>query len=321
MTTNNFVFALIVLGIYLVITQVESVYLIPRLVGRRVQLHPAVTFAGIISGAVVFGVLGVLLSTPTIASARVILLYITRKLRDIEPFKPAYVQTEIRIPGLIAGHRINGVIFDLDGTLTEIDWRFANEMAGRLHLTDRIWPLQDRRLFFQRVMALLEGPINRWIGLLSWLQLHEDVRRMMPFLNWLRGLPPADSLTLRPGTVVLLKEISHHYALGLMTLRPCAEVDAFLQQSPLPFPLFAAVTTGEKSNGAGAQNDAVSTLCKELGLNPSSVLVVSDSPMKLRPAQAIGAVQCGVLGGLGRAGDFGDVDLLVADLGELRSWL
>ena len=42
--SSNLPFALVVLVIYAVITQVESVYLIPRLVGGRVKLHPAVTF-------------------------------------------------------------------------------------------------------------------------------------------------------------------------------------------------------------------------------------------------------------------------------------
>ncbi|HRJ43967.1 MAG TPA: AI-2E family transporter, partial [Caldilineaceae bacterium] len=119
---NSFIFALIVMGLYVVITQIESVYLIPRLVGRRVNLHPAVTFAGIISAALVFGFLGVLLITPTIASVRTLLAYVMRKLRDQEPFESNYTQSDVRIPGLIAGHRIQAIIFDLDGVLTELDF-------------------------------------------------------------------------------------------------------------------------------------------------------------------------------------------------------
>ncbi|RME58020.1 MAG: AI-2E family transporter, partial [Caldilineae bacterium] len=125
MPIGNIPFALIVMILYIIITQIESVYLIPRLVGRRVHLHPAVTFAGIISAAVTFGVLGVLLITPTIASARTIVTYLIRKLLDQEPFEAEFVPAAVRIPGLIAGHRIQTVLFDLDGALLQPDFSFA----------------------------------------------------------------------------------------------------------------------------------------------------------------------------------------------------
>src|SRR5690606_29760836 len=106
-----------------IIAQIENVYLVPRLVGGQVKLHPAVAFIGTVAGALVFGVLGVLLATPVIASARIILTYIYRKLLDQEPFQPAHLaQAAMRIPGLVAGRKIEGVIFDLDGTLAEPSW-------------------------------------------------------------------------------------------------------------------------------------------------------------------------------------------------------
>ena len=122
MPISNIAFALIVLVIYIIITQIETLYLIPRLVGGKVQLHPAVTFVGIISGTIVFGLLGVLLATPIIASARTLLTYTYRKLRDQDPFEELTPpQDAVRIPGLIAGRKIDAVIFDLDGTLAQVD--------------------------------------------------------------------------------------------------------------------------------------------------------------------------------------------------------
>jgi len=314
---NNLVFALIVLGLYVVITQVESVYLIPRLVGRRVHLHPAVTFAGIVSGAVVFGVLGVLLSTPTIASIRLILVYVTRKLRDLEPFRPTYVQTEVRIPGLVAGHRIEAVVFDLDGTLTELDWDFAEKMAHRFQRLDRLWDFQQRYYFFQRFMVVMEGPISRWIALLAWLQLHDDIRRMLPYLDWIRGYPAAERLQLRPGVATLLLDLSQQYRLGLMTSRSCAEVDTFLKKNDLPAVIFDSIITRETAQDVTFQNKAL----LQLHVDPDRLLVVSDSILRLRSAQAIGAVQCGVAGDLYGARTFSDTDLILASPTELKQWL
>jgi predicted PurR-regulated permease PerM/phosphoglycolate phosphatase-like HAD superfamily hydrolase len=318
---NNFIFALIVLGIYVVITQVESVYLIPRLVGRRVHLHPAITFTGIISAAVTFGMLGVLLITPTIASVRVILIYVLRKLRDEEPFKSAHVQTEVRIPGLIAGHRIEAVVFDLDGTLTELDWRFADDMAQRLAQVERLWNFEQRRRFFQQVMASLEGTINGWIRLLLWLQLHEDVRRMMPSLNRLRGFPSASALTLHTGVYELLTNLAYSYKLGLLTSRPCEDVQHFIKNNQLPESLFVTISTQEDQRRFAADSEAIRKTIDLLQIDADQLLVVSDSEMKLRAAQAVGSITCGLLCGMGSRRHFADADLVLKHPTELDAWL
>jgi len=318
---NPFVFALIVMGIYVVITQIESVYLIPRLVGRRVNLHPAVTFAGIISGALVFGFLGVLLITPTIASVRTLLAYIIHKLRDQEPFASSYTQSDVRIPGLIAGHRIQAVIFDLDGVLTDLDFSLADQLAARLGWMERLWPRQIRRQAFRRLLLKMEGPINWWIGILLWIQLYDDLERMAGFLNRARAFPPADQLTVRPGVPEVLRELSHTYRLGLLTARPRAEVDCFLERSGLPATLFAVVTAQDDAHSSTSPSESLAQSVKMLGITAGEALVVGDSEWKLRPAQALGAVRCGLLGAQTAESDFAGADLIVSDVAELREWL
>ncbi len=322
MPVNNFVFALIVLGLYVIITQIESVYLIPRLVGRRVRLHPAITFTGIISAAITFGVLGVLLITPTIASAREILRYIFYKLQDLEPFAQDLSASQVRIPGLIAGRRIEAVIFELDGPLVPVDWSLADELAARLERLDRIWPAERRRAVFRRLLSWLEDPVYRWIGLLAGLQLHDDLRRMRPFLRRLQGMPAPEEAHLRPEALALLQELSFRYRLGLFTLRPAEELDIILDRAELPPGLFAAqVTQSDVGGGLALHSEALTRLVERLGVPPENILVVADTEFILRPAQALGMVRCGVLGGLGQPQDFHDVDLLLDSLQDLREHL
>jgi predicted PurR-regulated permease PerM/phosphoglycolate phosphatase-like HAD superfamily hydrolase len=318
---NNFVFALIVLAIYVVITQIESVYLIPRLVGRRVKLHPAITFAGIVSAALVFGFLGVLLATPTIASARSILRYIFRKLRDLEPFEPTYVQTGVRIPGLIAGHRIRAVLFDLDGVLVKVDYTFAQQMADRFARFERIWNREQRVRFFQRLMVFLESPINRWIGLLNWLQLRGDLQRLAPTLNRLRGFAPANGFQVFEGVPELLANLSRHYALGIITSRTASELDIFLQQLRLPPSMFKSTVTGEELHSLAPTSEALHISVKNIGYRPDECLIVNDTGLYLRTGQAMDMVTCGVLCGLGTQYDFADADLILQDVTELQDWL
>jgi predicted PurR-regulated permease PerM len=83
---SNLGFALIVLGVHLVLQQVDLNFFIPRIVGRHVRLHPMVVIIGIIGGGLLAGVLGVLLAAPTIASAGVLARYVYCKLLDMDPW-------------------------------------------------------------------------------------------------------------------------------------------------------------------------------------------------------------------------------------------
>ncbi len=83
---SNLWFAVLVAFIFVMTFQLDSVFLIPRFVGRRVHLHPLVVLVGVIAGAQMAGVLGILLASPTIASLRIIVGYTAAKLLDQEPF-------------------------------------------------------------------------------------------------------------------------------------------------------------------------------------------------------------------------------------------
>jgi predicted PurR-regulated permease PerM len=80
----HWAFMLIVIGLHLFFEQFDLNYLIPRIVGRRVHLPPLVVILGIVTGAILAGILGIPLAAPTIASMRVIGRYIFANLFDME---------------------------------------------------------------------------------------------------------------------------------------------------------------------------------------------------------------------------------------------
>ncbi len=83
--TNGW-FALLVIAAYLVIQQVENNYLVPRIIGRSLNLHPLVVIIGAIAGGIFAGMLGILLAAPTLATLRVLAHYVYCKMLDLEPF-------------------------------------------------------------------------------------------------------------------------------------------------------------------------------------------------------------------------------------------
>lgn len=84
---NNVGFALITIGIYFIIQQVESSVLVPRIIGSSVNLHPIIVICGVVVGLSTGGILGAFLAAPLMASLRVLGSYIHAKLLDYPPFQ------------------------------------------------------------------------------------------------------------------------------------------------------------------------------------------------------------------------------------------
>lgn len=77
-------FALLVLGLYVMIQQVENNFLAPRIMGASVKLHPLVVLVGVIGGYSIGGILGAFLAAPVIGTSRILGEYIYSKLVEVE---------------------------------------------------------------------------------------------------------------------------------------------------------------------------------------------------------------------------------------------
>jgi predicted PurR-regulated permease PerM len=86
---ENYWFALVVIGIYLLVVQLQANIIAPRVMGTAVKLRPAVILIGLLVGFQVGGLLGSLLAVPVIASIRDVGVYLWRKLIDADPWPDA----------------------------------------------------------------------------------------------------------------------------------------------------------------------------------------------------------------------------------------
>ncbi len=84
---DNASFALITIGIYFIIQQLENNIVVPRVIGDSVNLHPVIVICGVVVGFSVGNILGAFLAAPIIASLRVVGGYIHAKLLDYPPFQ------------------------------------------------------------------------------------------------------------------------------------------------------------------------------------------------------------------------------------------
>lgn len=83
---SNFWFAVLVLILYLVITNVKNIWLRPLIVGRAVRIHEGVVFVVIIAALVLQGYLAAFLSVPILVSFLVIGRYLRRRILGMPPF-------------------------------------------------------------------------------------------------------------------------------------------------------------------------------------------------------------------------------------------
>lgn len=85
---SHLTFTLIVIGLYIAIQQLENTFVVPRVLGEAVDLHPLVVMMGVVVGASVAGILGALLAAPVIASIREIVNYLYAKILGKNPYPP-----------------------------------------------------------------------------------------------------------------------------------------------------------------------------------------------------------------------------------------
>lgn len=79
---NNFIFALIVLAFYFLVQMLENQVLVPYIMGDAVDLPPVVVLISVVVFGSAFGVLGVFLATPIIATGRSIFNYLHAKILE-----------------------------------------------------------------------------------------------------------------------------------------------------------------------------------------------------------------------------------------------
>jgi predicted PurR-regulated permease PerM len=80
--------ASLVIVVLVVLDQGIDYFLLPRILGSSLNLHPVLILLGAIVGASLLGIVGLLLSAPTTATLILLGRYASRKLMDLPPWDP-----------------------------------------------------------------------------------------------------------------------------------------------------------------------------------------------------------------------------------------
>jgi len=73
-------YSLLILILFVIIQQLENNILVPRIIGHHLNLHPLIVLLAVLAGSSLAGVLGILFAAPIVATFRIWLGYIYRKI-------------------------------------------------------------------------------------------------------------------------------------------------------------------------------------------------------------------------------------------------
>ena len=320
---DNWLVALIVLVVYALIFQFEQIYLYPRVVGRRVNLHPGIVFVGAILGALEFGLLGVLLAAPTLASVRVLGRYVLRRMLDLEPFpeEPDWGATAIQWRGMLRGQPVTAILFDLDGTLAETDDQVIEEIARRLGPLQSFFPDGDSRPYVRRWVMQMEPLAAWWLSRLDSVSLDDDAFRSVKRIRKWLGYKKSPELRIVPGAEGALRDLSARYRLGLVTTRDRESTMRFLERHQL-VDVFGAIVCRDDVHRLKPHPEPLFEAARRLDTMPEQCVMVGDTLADIHAARAANAAAVGVLTGFGSKEDLGrEADLVLNSVVELVDWL
>jgi HAD superfamily hydrolase (TIGR01549 family) len=314
-------FAVLVGFVYFLIQQVENLYLLPRVVGARIRLHPVVVIVGALAGNAMAGILGILLAAPTIACGRVLVGYALRKLFDQEPFaEPETPDLHLLWGELVHKREVAAVLFDIDGTLVETD-DYLTRWVSALRIGGRLLPEASRVHLARRGVMALEGPANLMVTVLDAISLDAPAFRLQRWVRRATGVAEIVGCECVDGTGEALRVLrSRGYLIGVVTNRDRVDAEALLQGAGLRS-LIGTLITREDSARMKPHPMPIRLAAEKLGVKAEQCIVVGDTGVDIRAGKAAGSLAVGVRCGFGQDGDFREADLVLDKPADLIGWL
>jgi len=193
--------------------------------------------------------------------------------------------------------RIRAICFDVDGTLSDTDDMFVRKLERILRPIRFLFRDHDAHRAARRFVMWSEAPGNFLIGIPDTLGLDDEIAAVMEWLNRHRPRPMKHFLLI-PGVKGMLKALSEHYSLAIVSARDDGSTRLFLDQFGLT-PFFQVIVTAQTADHTKPYPDPIFYAAKAMDVPPESCLMVGDTTVDIRAGVKAGAQTVGVLCGFG----------------------
>lgn len=194
-------------------------------------------------------------------------------------------------PGLV-----RGLLFDIDGTLSDTDDEFVKRLARLLTPLSARFPRLKPAVTARKLLMAAESPINSlatWWDRLFLDELAAPVARLLP-----RRRGPASAEPLVPGVRAMLEQAHDRYRLGIVTARGPRLTASFLEGTELA-PWFDVAIHARTVRRTKPHPEPVLWAAAQLDLEPTACLMIGDTTPDILAGVAAGTQTIGVLCGFG----------------------
>jgi N-acetyl-D-muramate 6-phosphate phosphatase len=196
--------------------------------------------------------------------------------------------------------RVEGLLFDVDGTLSDSDDHLVDRINRRLKPISFLFRNQDSRLFSRWFVMAVETPLNFFYGLADRLGVDGP---LLTFYSWLTRkrktrTPLHERFWIIPGVKEMLESLAEHYPMAVVSARDADSTIAFLEHFDLKS-YFKVVVTAQTCAHTKPYPDPIIYAAHQLGLEPKACLMIGDTIMDVKAGKMAGAQTVAVLSGFG----------------------
>ena len=206
--------------------------------------------------------------------------------------------------------RIDAVVFDVDGTLSDTDDHLVAQVAMALDAAPFVSGRRAAKWARQLVMAL-ETPTNTAYRLLDRLGIDDELTSVKGVVEDARQRLRAERTPghhaqavdhelhdLVPDVAEMLEAVGALYPMSVFSTGTAPRIEAFLQGHGVR-DLFVAVAGAQTTPRMKPYADPLLYVAEAMGVDPARCLVVGDTTVDMETAAAVGAQAVGVLCGFG----------------------
>lgn len=220
--------------------------------------------------------------------------------------------------------RVRGLLFDVDGTLSDTDDHWVQRFTKRLTPFSGLFADRDPKRFARWVVMSVETPANFLYSLADRVGIDKPI---FTFVNWLfqksrsrRAIQ--DRFLIIPGVKEMLARLHGKFPMAVVSARDEKTTLAFLDLFGLT-PYFDVVVTAHTCEHTKPFPEPVIYAAEALGLDPDQCLMIGDTIVDIKAGKLAGAQTVAVLCGFGQRQELERVgaNVILDSSAELDSFL
>jgi HAD superfamily hydrolase (TIGR01549 family) len=200
------------------------------------------------------------------------------------------------VPTPLDRSRVKALLFDADGTLSDSDDQLIQRLVNLLKPARFLIPEPKARTLCLRLVMRLESPGNALLELADRWRMDNLVARFLDQRAKHQGSRAAYPTV--PGVSQMLQALAPRFPMAVVSARNALTTQNFLERNALE-PYFAVVVTSQTCPHTKPYPDPLLYAAQALNIPIQDCLMVGDTVVDVRAAQAAGAQSLSVLCGFG----------------------